>query len=108
MNRFFEADLDVRFRPSYFPFTEPSAEVDVQCVMCEGSGCRVCSQTGWLEVMGCGMVHPKVFEQTGVDTTMYTGPQFIYGCDLIQIHNLHFPIVAILLPDETAPLLWQG
>ena len=59
---FFEKELAVRFRPSYFPFTEPSAEVDIQCVNCGGDGCRVCSHTGWLEVMGCGMVHPKVFE----------------------------------------------
>ena len=78
LNRFFEADLDVRFRPSYFPFTEPSAEVDVQCVMCEGAGCRVCSHTGWLEVMGCGMVHPKVFEQTGVDTSILQGSRSVW------------------------------
>ncbi|MDA9006432.1 phenylalanine--tRNA ligase subunit alpha [Litoricola sp.] len=90
LNRFFEADLDVRFRPSYFPFTEPSAEVDVQCVMCEGSGCRVCSQTGWLEVMGCGMVHPKVFEQTGVDTTMYTG--FAFGMGVERLAMLRYGI----------------
>ena len=61
LKAFFEADLPVRFRPSYFPFTEPSAEVDIQCTNCGGEGCRVCSQTGWLEVMGCGMVHPNVF-----------------------------------------------
>jgi phenylalanyl-tRNA synthetase alpha chain len=65
---FFEKELDVRFRPSYFPFTEPSAEVDIQCVNCGGDGCRVCSHTGWLEVMGCGMVHPKVFESSNIDT----------------------------------------
>ncbi len=62
LRHFFEKDLKVRFRPSYFPFTEPSAEVDMECVMCGGNGCRVCKQTGWLEVMGCGMVHPNVFE----------------------------------------------
>ncbi|MDP2091459.1 MAG: phenylalanine--tRNA ligase subunit alpha, partial [Pseudohongiella sp.] len=60
LQNFFEADLAVRFRPSYFPFTEPSAEVDMSCVMCSGKGCRVCKQTGWLEVLGCGMVHPSV------------------------------------------------
>ena len=60
LKAFFEADLPVRFRPSYFPFTEPSAEVDIQCTNCGGKGCRICSQTGWLEVMGCGMVHPNV------------------------------------------------
>lgn len=90
LNRFFEADLDVRFRPSYFPFTEPSAEVDVQCVMCEGSGCRVCKQTGWLEVMGCGMVHPKVFEQTGVDTSVYTG--FAFGMGVERLAMLRYGI----------------
>lgn len=90
LNRFFEADLDVRFRPSYFPFTEPSAEVDVQCVMCEGAGCRVCKQTGWLEVMGCGMVHPKVFEQTGVDTSVYTG--FAFGMGIERLAMLRYGV----------------
>ena len=71
---FFEQDaLAVRFRPSYFPFTEPSAEVDIQCVKCAGEGCRVCSGTGWLEVMGCGMVHPRVLEMSGVDTERFSG-----------------------------------
>ena len=74
---FFERELQVRFRPSYFPFTEPSAEVDIQCVNCGGEGCRVCSQTGWLEVMGCGMVHPKVFEYSNIDTEKYSG--FAFG-----------------------------
>jgi len=68
LNHFFEKSLAVRFRPSYFPFTEPSAEVDVACVACGGKGCRVCSHTGWLEVLGCGMVHPKVFEHAGVSS----------------------------------------
>ena len=90
LNRFFEVDLDVRFRPSYFPFTEPSAEVDVQCVMCEGSGCRVCSHTGWLEVMGCGMVHPKVFEHTGIDTAVYTG--FAFGMGIERLAMLRYGI----------------
>ena len=67
VRRFFEKDLAVRFRPSYFPFTEPSAEVDVECVQCRGAGCRTCSQTGWLEVMGCGMVHPNVLSMSGID-----------------------------------------
>ena len=78
---FFEADLELRFRPSYFPFTEPSAEVDIQCVMCGGGGCRVCSGTGWLEVLGCGMVHPKVFENVGIDNERYTGFAFGMGAE---------------------------
>lgn len=83
---FFEKDdLAVRFRPSYFPFTEPSAEVDVQCVHCGGDGCRVCSQTGWLEVMGAGMVHPRVLEYSGIDSEEYTGFAFGMGPDRLAM-----------------------
>ncbi len=82
---FEEEDLKVRFRPSYFPFTEPSAEVDVQCVNCSGEGCRVCSQTGWLEVMGSGMVHPKVLEYSGIDSEEYTGFAFGMGPDRLAM-----------------------
>jgi phenylalanyl-tRNA synthetase alpha chain len=83
---FFEKDdLKVRFRPSYFPFTEPSAEVDVQCVHCDGDGCRVCSQTGWLEVMGAGMVHPRVLEYSGIDSEEYTGFAFGMGPDRLAM-----------------------
>ncbi len=78
---FFEQDLDVRFRPSYFPFTEPSAEVDVQCVHCLGDGCRACGQSGWTEVLGCGMVHPNVLSMVGIDTERYTGFAFGFGVD---------------------------
>jgi phenylalanyl-tRNA synthetase alpha chain len=83
---FFEKDdLAVRFRPSYFPFTEPSAEVDVQCVHCDGGGCRVCTQTGWLEVMGAGMVHPRVLEYSGIDSEEYTGFAFGMGPDRLAM-----------------------
>ncbi|MCP1674879.1 phenylalanyl-tRNA synthetase alpha chain [Natronocella acetinitrilica] len=82
---FFERDLDVRFRPSYFPFTEPSAEMDVQCVHCGGKGCRVCGGTGWLEVLGCGMVHPRVFEYCGVDAERYTGYAFGMGVERLAM-----------------------
>lgn len=82
---FFEKDLEVRFRPSYFPFTEPSAEVDVQCVHCEGKGCRVCSNTGWLEVMGSGMVHPRVLEMSGIDPEVYSGFAFGMGPDRLAM-----------------------
>lgn len=87
---FFEKDLAVRFRPSYFPFTEPSAEVDIQCVMCSGEGCRVCSHTGWLEVMGCGMVHPKVFEKSNIDTAKYTG--FAFGMGVERLAMLRYGV----------------
>ncbi len=81
VRRFYDKDVGVRFRPSYFPFTEPSAEVDAQCVHCEGRGCRVCSYTGWVEVMGCGMVHPNVLEMSGIDPERYTGFAFGFGAD---------------------------
>lgn len=83
---FFESDdLKTRFRPSYFPFTEPSSEVDIQCVMCKGEGCRVCGHTGWLEVLGCGMVHPKVFEAVGIDSDKYTGYAFGMGVERLAM-----------------------
>jgi len=83
---FFENDeLQTRFRPSYFPFTEPSSEVDIQCVMCKGEGCRVCGHTGWLEVLGCGMVHPKVFESAGIDNEKYVGYAFGMGVERLAM-----------------------
>jgi phenylalanyl-tRNA synthetase alpha chain len=91
LRAFFErSDLPVRFRPSYFPFTEPSAEVDIQCVMCAGEGCRVCGQSGWLEILGCGMVHPKVFEQVGIDNERYTG--FAFGMGVERLAMLRYGV----------------
>jgi phenylalanyl-tRNA synthetase alpha chain len=91
LRAFFEVDdLAVRFRPSYFPFTEPSAEVDIGCVLCAGKGCRVCKQTGWLEVMGCGMVHPKVLEHGGVDPEKYSG--FAFGMGVERLTMLRYGV----------------
>lgn len=90
LRAFFEKDSEVRFRPSYFPFTEPSAEVDIQCVMCGGSGCRVCKQTGWLEVMGCGMVHPQVFRHSGIDSERFTG--FAFGMGVERLAMLRYGV----------------
>jgi len=87
---FFEKDVAVRFRPSYFPFTEPSAEVDIACVMCDGQGCRVCKQTGWLEVMGCGMIHPRVFEAVHIDPEVYSG--FAFGLGVERMAMLRYGI----------------
>ncbi|GLK90076.1 phenylalanine--tRNA ligase subunit alpha [Pseudomonas turukhanskensis] len=87
---FFEKDLGVRFRPSFFPFTEPSAEVDMQCVMCSGKGCRVCKQTGWLEVMGCGMVHPSVLKMSGIDPEKYQG--FAFGMGVERLAMLRYGV----------------
>jgi phenylalanyl-tRNA synthetase alpha chain len=81
MEAFFERKLGIRFRPSYFPFTEPSAEVDIECVFCNGAGCRVCKQTGWLEVLGCGVVHPNVFKSVGIDSERWTGYAFGMGIE---------------------------
>ena len=85
LTKFFEKELAVRFRPSYFPFTEPSAEVDVQCVHCNGKGCRVCSNTGWLEVLGSGMVHPNVLNMSGIDAEKYSGFAFGFGADRLAM-----------------------
>jgi phenylalanyl-tRNA synthetase alpha chain len=85
MQEFFEKDVGMRLRPSYFPFTEPSAEVDISCVACGGTGCRVCKQTGWLEVAGCGVVHPNVLRAVGVDAERYTGYAFGFGIDRLTM-----------------------
>jgi len=85
MEAFFEQELSMRLRPSYFPFTEPSAEVDISCVLCRGAGCRVCKQTGWLEIAGCGMVHPAVFKACGIDTERYTGWAFGAGIERLAM-----------------------
>ena len=99
LHAFFEEDgLAVRFRPSYFPFTEPSAEVDIQCVKCAGEGCRICSGTGWLEVMGCGMVHPRVLEMSGVDTERYQG--FAFGMGVERLAMLRYGIGDLRLNFE--------
>jgi phenylalanyl-tRNA synthetase alpha chain len=85
LQAFFERDLKMRLRPSYFPFTEPSAEVDMSCVFCNGKGCRTCKQTGWLEISGCGMVHPNVLRASRVDPERYTGYAFGAGIDRLAM-----------------------
>ena len=90
LKSFFAADVAVRFRPSYFPFTEPSAEVDIQCNSCGGSGCRICSHTGWLEVMGCGMVHPNVFAACNIDADQYSG--FAFGMGVERLAMLRYGV----------------
>lgn len=90
LNAFFEKDLKMRFRPSYFPFTEPSAEADMECVMCDGKGCRVCKHTRWLEVLGCGMVHPNVLKAGGIDSEKYQG--FAFGMGVERLTMLRYGI----------------
>ncbi len=85
LQAFFEKDLGVRFRPSYFPFTEPSAEVDIECVFCEGEGCRVCAKSGWIEILGCGVVHPEVLKHGGIDAEKYSGYAFGMGVERLTM-----------------------
>lgn len=90
LNQLFERNLKLRFRPSYFPFTEPSAEVDIGCVICGGAGCRVCKQSGWLEVLGCGMIHPNVLTKVGIDAERYTG--FAFGMGVERLAMLRYGV----------------
>lgn len=85
LENFFEKKIKLRFRPSYFPFTEPSAEVDLCCIFCNGKGCRVCKETGWIELLGCGMVHPNVFKAVGINSEKYTGFAFGIGMDRLAM-----------------------
>lgn len=85
LHTFFTEDTPIRFRPSYFPFTEPSAEVDIGCLSCKSQGCRICKNTGWLEVLGCGMVHPKVLETVGIDSKRFRGFAFGVGIDRLTM-----------------------
>ncbi len=85
VERFFERPLGMRLRPSYFPFTEPSAECDIECVFCDGKGCRVCKQTGWLEILGCGMIHPQVLAAAGIDSEQWQGYAFGMGIDRLAM-----------------------
>ena len=96
--KMFDADLALRFRPSFFPFTEPSAEVDIACVICGGSGCRVCKQTGWLEILGAGMIDPEVFKMVGYDPEIYSG--FAFGLGIERIAMLKYGINDIRLYYE--------
>ena len=101
LRAFFEQDdLQTRFRPSYFPFTEPSAEVDIECVQCHGDGCRVCGHTGWLEILGCGMVHPNVFEQVGVDAERYTGYAFGIGVERLAMLRYSVPDLRMFFDND--------
>jgi phenylalanyl-tRNA synthetase alpha chain len=95
IHRMFSEDTPVRFRPSFFPFTEPSAEIDIGCILCGGAGCRVCKGSGWLEVLGAGMVHPRVFEMVGYDPEMYTG--FAFGLGVERITMLKYAVDDIRL-----------
>jgi phenylalanyl-tRNA synthetase alpha chain len=94
----FGQEVKVRFRPSYFPFTEPSAEMDVSCFICDSKGCNVCKQSGWVEILGCGMVHPQLLENCGIDSNKYTG--FAFGMGIERITMLKYQIKDLRLFSE--------
>ncbi|SNZ09639.1 phenylalanyl-tRNA synthetase, alpha subunit [Persephonella hydrogeniphila] len=96
----FGKDVGIRFRPSYFPFTEPSAEVDISCTVCGGKGCRVCKGTGWLEILGCGMVDPNVFEAVGINPEEYTGFAFGLGVERIAMLKYRINDIRILFEND--------
>jgi phenylalanyl-tRNA synthetase alpha chain len=100
VRRFFAPDTKVRFRPSFFPFTEPSAEVDAQCQVCQGAGCSTCKQTGWMEIMGAGMVHPAVFEACGLDSERYTGYAFGMGPGRIAMVRYGIPDIRMFFQND--------
>lgn len=97
---FFGPDTKIKFIPSYFPFTEPSAEVAISCTICGGEGCATCGYTGWLEVLGCGMVHPKVFENVGYDTEKYTGYAFGFGIERMAMIKYRIPDIRLFYENE--------
>ena len=94
----FGEDTQIRMRPSYFPFTEPSAEMDVSCTLCKGKGCSMCKGSGWLEILGCGMVHPNVLELNGIDSTKYKG--YAFGMGIERIANLKYQVKDLRLFSE--------
>ncbi len=97
---FFGGKLKTRFRPSFFPFTEPSAEMDVECYICKGKGCRVCKHTGWLEILGCGMVDPNVFKMVGYDPEVYSGYAFGMGMERTLMNKYGIPDLRIFLEND--------
>ena len=99
-HRFFSPTTKTRFRPSFFPFTEPSAEMDVECLLCHGSGCAACKGTGWMEILGCGMVHPVVLENCNVDSEQYTGWAFGMGPHRIAMLRYGLPDIRLLLEGD--------
>jgi phenylalanyl-tRNA synthetase alpha chain len=99
--RFFGEDTEIKIRPSFFPFTEPSMEVDVKCFICKGSGCSVCKQSGWLEILGAGMVHPNVFKNSGIDSEKYTGFAFGMGIDRIALLRFGINDIRLFYENDT-------
>jgi phenylalanyl-tRNA synthetase alpha chain len=108
VHRFFSPETRVRFRPSYFPFTEPSGELDVECQLCHGSGCPACKQTGWMEILGCGMVHPNVLRNAGVDPERYSGWAFGMGPARVAMNRYGLPDIRLLYSGDMRLLRQLG
>ncbi|HEV8580211.1 MAG TPA: phenylalanine--tRNA ligase subunit alpha [Thermoanaerobaculia bacterium] len=100
MRRLFASDVQIRMRPSFFPFTEPSAEMDVTCQNCKGKGCEVCSGTGWMEILGCGMVDPRVLAGCGIDPDVYSGFAFGMGVDRVAMNRYGIPNIRLLFDND--------
>ncbi len=100
VKKFFGEDTKTRFRPHYFPFTEPSAEMDISCTVCKGKGCRICKNSGWLEILGCGMVHPVVFRYAGYDNEKYQGYAFGFGIDRMAMLKYAIPSINLLFENN--------
>ncbi|MCQ2752166.1 MAG: phenylalanine--tRNA ligase subunit alpha, partial [Coriobacteriales bacterium] len=100
VKQFFGPDREVRLRAHFFPFTEPSAEMDISCGVCHGDGCRFCKNTGWVEILGCGMVDPNVFEYVGIDTNKYSGFAFGVGVERLACLRYNIPDLRILLEGD--------
>jgi phenylalanyl-tRNA synthetase alpha chain len=97
---YYGEDVSIRFRPSYFPFTEPSAEVDISCFICGGKGCRICKYSGWLEIGGCGMVHPNVLRNCDIDPDEYSGYAFGFGIERTQLLKLGMDDIRLFYEND--------
>jgi hypothetical protein len=100
LKRLFGADSKMRMRPSFFPFTEPSAELDMSCVFCKGAGCGTCSQTGWMEILGCGLIHPQVLRNVGIDPEEWSGFAFGLGLDRCAMIKFDIPNIRTLFEND--------
>ncbi len=100
VKKFFGTKVETRFRPSFFPFTEPSAEMDISCIFCQGKGCRICKQSGWVEIMGCGMIHPHVFQNCGVDPEIWTGFAFGMGVERVAMFKYDIDDVRLFYQND--------